>query len=212
MNTLKNKQFYFNLVLACLCFCLLIVMVIDLNRDFILPPTKISNVQQQEKYILKKNSHLKAPIKPIDAYERIVTRPLFMDNRRPPVAKKVIAKTKEPKKQRESQEEFLLSAIFITEDKRISLLQSKNSKKLHKVFQGDDLNGWKVTAIEPRLVSLKRGGEVRKLELMVKTSKYSANEMNDVASQENIVMTTERTSINSPTKEMKKPSNIETVK
>lgn len=60
-------------------------------------------------------------------------------------------------------------------------MQSKKNKQLQKLNEGDELDGWTLTNIQPERVSLEKGTEVKQLELMVKGSpvKIDANHKSD---------------------------------
>ena len=64
--------------------------------------------------------------------------------------------------------EYFLSAIIITNNKRIALLKSKRNKRLQKLNEGDELNGWTLTDIQPAQVSLLKGTEIKLMDLEVK--------------------------------------------
>jgi len=66
--------------------------------------------------------------------------------------------------------QYLLSAIVITKDKRIALIQSDHIKEPQKIALGEILDGWTLSNIQPRQVTLERNGEIRKLNLGIISS------------------------------------------
>lgn len=127
-----------------------------------------------------------ASLAPLSDYAEVVQRPLFMQDRRPFVPEQVAATNTPVKKapvRRQGNDNFSLSAIIITDEKRIALIQSGRNKTLQKVAQGEQLEGWTVSDIQAGKISLKRGSETRELELAVKGSPKQSNARNKQAAK-----------------------------
>jgi hypothetical protein len=95
----------------------------------------------------------------IDHYTAILDRPLFSSSRRPATAriadKLDDAPPSRPVPTRDA--EFKLVGIMIIEEKRFALLQTVNGKVTRRIEVGDEINGWRVTAVTPDSVTLNRG-------------------------------------------------------
>ena len=110
-------------------------------------------------------------LSPISYYDEIVERPLFREDRRPYVPKAIAApEPQRPEPNRRKEEEFKLSAVIITDDSRLALIEHGGSHKMERFRQGENLNGWLISHVEARRVILERGTETRILELNVSPS------------------------------------------
>lgn len=99
----------------------------------------------------------------LDALNATRTRPLFSATRRPPPPPKErtrptaeVAPPQPP--------DVALSAIIIGTDMRIAFLKRGKDKKTFPVRPQGDVDGWTVTAIEPRQVTLGRESQQVTLE------------------------------------------------
>ena len=102
---------------------------------------------------------------PITTYQEIVSRPLFTNTRRPNIPEEITVKVDVSRKI--ASEQYLLSAVVITKNKRIALIQSNRIKEPQKVALGEILDGWILSDIQPRQITLERNGEIKKLELEI---------------------------------------------
>jgi type II secretory pathway component PulC len=97
-----------------------------------------------------------------------------MDNRRPYEGPGTVAGSNPSQRNnrdnRGAQEGFVLSAVIITDSKRMALVQMEKNKETQKLSEGDDIDGWIITNIQPYMVSLEKGARTRQLELMFKAS------------------------------------------
>jgi len=108
---------------------------------------------------------------PITTYQEIVSRPLFTNTRRPNIPEEITVKVDASKKSESirkiASEQYLLSAVVITKNKRIALIQSDRIKEPQKVALGEILDGWILSDIQPRQITLERNGEIKKLKLEI---------------------------------------------
>lgn len=111
------------------------------------------------------------PVASLDDYAAIIERPLFSEDRRPYEPEVAEAAPDRPAGPVNTpvtkREEYSLSAVIISGDKRIALIETRNGKKIHRLREGEDLDGWTLTEVQPARVSLNKGGEVKDLELRV---------------------------------------------
>ncbi|MCK9917162.1 hypothetical protein MXD81_49295 [Microbacteriaceae bacterium K1510] len=99
----------------------------------------------------------------LDALNATRTRPLFSATRRPPPPPK--ERTRPAAEVTPPQPpDVALSAIVIGTDMRIAFLKRGKDKKTFPVRPHDDVEGWTVTAIEPRQVTLGRDSQQVTLE------------------------------------------------
>jgi hypothetical protein len=109
---------------------------------------------------------------PVREYAAMLERPLFSPTRAPGsatpaqttngVAQKIGAPADAP--------EMILSAVLINKGQRLAILESARGKDLHKTSVGEIVNGWTLVAIDPEAVSLRKGSEVKRLELRIQGS------------------------------------------
>lgn len=104
-------------------------------------------------------------------FEEIAARPLFYPERRPIVA------DPEPQVPTENSppptlpaRELTLSAVILSGEQRIALLQAANEPKLQRLVIGESLDGWTVASIEANQVRLRRGEETRVVEIKMRKS------------------------------------------
>lgn len=104
----------------------------------------------------------------ISDYDEMINRPLFFEDRKPYVY--VEPKTKK-RKQTASKKtnHYSLSAIMMSTDKKLAIIQSGRKKIVQRLSIGESIDGWIVENIQARSVSLKKGNEIKKLELEIKT-------------------------------------------
>ena len=109
---------------------------------------------------------------PLGEYAAMVERPLFAPNRAPNPGANVAPVAGPAQKAGASTDpaEMILTAVMIAKGQRVAILESARGKSLHKVAVGENVNGWTLMAIEPESVSLKKGNEVKMLELRIQGS------------------------------------------
>lgn len=96
-------------------------------------------------------------IAPIEAFEIVVQRPLFSPTRRPPIEQTARVTTSE-------NVTLVLKGILIDKDARIALIRPRNSGKIERLAEGQEIGGWTVMLIAPDHVVLERGGREQTLE------------------------------------------------
>ena len=159
----------FLLTLSVIC---LSILLFESLQDYSLDSVVLSNPATSSKKDTQNNTV--SPLPALVDYVEIIERPLFMEDRRPFVPPEVVSpakpRTRKAPASRKEEQIFNLSAIIITDEKRIALLESGREKKLHKVSQGDELDGWTISNIAPNRISMQKGTETREMELAVKSS------------------------------------------
>ena len=90
---------------------------------------------------------------PIDKFSEIISRPLFAPSRRPPPPKT----ESNPALEVSKPESFDLIGVIISADERMALLQTLGTGEVMRAVEGETVGGWKVQAINPTEVELKRG-------------------------------------------------------
>jgi hypothetical protein len=90
---------------------------------------------------------------PINKFSEFIARPLFAPSRRPPPPKTDSNSTVEVSKP----ESFDLVGVIISADERMALLQTLGTGEVMRAVEGQTVGGWKVQAIKPTEVELKRG-------------------------------------------------------
>ena len=177
MNHESNKTIQIGL----LCLCLLFAgsLWFDLVRDYSLTADENLTVAFAADVNLN-NIDQANVIPPITDYTEIIERPLFMQDRRPYVPDETVAAIKPPQQKtrgrKRAKDELLLSAVIITENKRIALIQTGKGKKIQKVMLGEIIDDWTVADVQPGEVSLQKGSETKKLELLVIKSPFQTTQ------------------------------------
>ncbi len=119
----------------------------------------------------KKKSILK-----LSEFNEIVKRPLFNSDRLPIVNSSSVSNKKSGNKSKKPGQ-YLLSAVIITADKRIAIIQTGKNKNHHKVSLGESIDDWVLSDVSHHSIRLSKGGLSKSLELEIKKSdrKQSAN-------------------------------------
>jgi hypothetical protein len=174
MRLVPKTARYLQSFLLGLSAILAVYLLVALNRDYVLQGD--ADEPAASVGIAETTANQPSDLPPIEEFAAIVERPLFMMDRKPYVPG--IAETEQPQtpvnQNSLSNEQYLLSAIIISEDKRLALLTKQSDSKLYKLGVGESIDGWTIQDIQTREVSLNRGTESRKLELMVNTSPVAA--------------------------------------
>lgn len=97
-------------------------------------------------------------------YVGIIERPLFLPNRRPPVAEPEIVDSPEEPPGLEL-DSLDLTAIVITPAESVAWVRSPSKPTPEKLRPGDELDGWTVKAIAEDAIELERQGESNTLVL-----------------------------------------------
>lgn len=162
--------------LGLLCFVFIVTLIYELSRGY----TLVGYLEDGEPPHQKPLSEYqgKPDIRPISEYTAIIERPLFSDDRRPYVPPEQpvpmpIADNK-PGINPKNTDDYLLTAVIITRDDRIALLQSNRGKAITKLGVGETIAGWTLAAVEPHEVTLTRGSDKKTLALEVIKSPVQA--------------------------------------
>jgi hypothetical protein len=104
-------------------------------------------------------------------FDEIVKRPLFNDDRLPFV---YVAPEKSDKKNKKIPEkpvaQFRLNAVVITPEKQIAIIQSSKNKEMNRISLGESIDDWELSEVTNHSVQLKKGSQIKTLELEIKTS------------------------------------------
>ena len=95
------------------------------------------------------------------AYPETAARPLFIPTRRPAPEAASAAKNAFQKGQ------YVLQGVIAVGDNRVAMLKEKSTGKIHRVEAGNDMNGVKVSQIEPEQVTLTAGADREVIPLLV---------------------------------------------
>jgi hypothetical protein len=110
----------------------------------------------------------------ITAFDEIIERPLFNKTRLPFEAQKseqtVVNTTKNNTRTKNKQEQYSLSGVVMTLDKKIAIIQSGRGKDLQRVALGETFDGWILEDVSAHSIRLVKGNEIKDLELEIKNS------------------------------------------
>ncbi|MEE8321879.1 MAG: hypothetical protein V3R68_08570 [Gammaproteobacteria bacterium] len=172
-------RLFCRLGLLALCIYLGSILWNDWNREY---PAKrqllagaLHGEQTGEPGIAPPGKVAKEELKPLAEYAMITRRPLFNEDRRPYIESKPVVEVKKPDKKKpvgdaKKKQIVKLSAVIITEDKRIALVQAGGERQLQKIMQGEEVNGWILTDVQPSYITLNMGDETMNVELEIKAS------------------------------------------
>ena len=165
-------------VLGFVCALLLAILVSEL----LFPPSpsvvspEASRTPQSPLPVKKDDFSLS----PLSQFQAIVERPLFLQSRRPIPGATTEASPTASKETRLNQ--YSLSAVVIVPDKRLALLRSTTDKKIHKIEEGQDLQGWKLKEIKDESALFQQVNESQELRLQRKTPpQFAANKQRPIA-------------------------------
>ena len=174
---LQNKVRF---VLSSLCIMLIIILWFELNTA----DSIIEEIDQGGSGTVSKDRKpdIDLSIFPeIVAFDEVIQRPLFSETRSPFVApelEKTVAKPRQKTRQStKKQEQLSLSAVVITPDQQIAILQSGRNKSLQRIALGELIDGWTLEDVTSHSIRLKKGEETKNLELEIKGSKSKPESM-----------------------------------
>lgn len=150
-----------------LCLVCTVTLFYELNRDYSLFGYPYINGKTVNTSVADYTA--KADITPLGHYNIILDRPLFSEDRRAHIyGAGTVSKSAmgNPDVNSGNLDDYLLTAVIITENNRMALLKPKSGKPL-KVGVGETIFGWTLTNVEPHEISLNRGSETRTLELQI---------------------------------------------
>jgi hypothetical protein len=173
-NNHLNK--WLQTLLVVVCVVLVIVLLDEVNRDYsTISDTANASLASQSLTILGIEAN--DSFAGIDAYEEIIHRPLFNDDRKPYVYVEPAVQAKPPVKTKERpaplskpQQQLSLTAVVITPETSLAILQAGNTKTLQRVRLGETIDGWTLAEIQEQAIVLKQGEQVQTLELEIKGS------------------------------------------
>lgn len=119
------------------------------------PPPASTNVQERQSR---------------EAYTEMLSRPLFNPTRRP-----VAANTNGPQagpaaSQQSHGAQHELVGVVIIDNREFALIRDRATRKTERVTVGEEISGWKVTALTPNSATLIQRGETRTIALERKSS------------------------------------------
>jgi hypothetical protein len=165
-------------VLGLVCALLLAILVSEL----LFPPspsviTPEASRTPQSPLPVKKDDF---SLPPLSQFQAIVERPLFLQSRRPIPGATTETSPTVSKETRLNQ--YSLTAVVIVPDKRLALLRSTTDKKIHKIEEGQDLQGWKLKEIKDDSVLFQQVSESQELRLQRKTPpQFAFNKQRPIA-------------------------------
>ena len=166
-------------VLGFVCALLLAILVSEL----LFPPspsviTPEASRTPQSPLPLKKDDF---SLSPLSQFQAIVERPLFLQSRRPIPGATTETSPTASKETRLNQ--YSLTAVVIVPDKRLALLRSTTDKKIHKIEEGQDLQGWKLKEVKDESALFQQVNESQELRLQRKTPpQFAANKQRPITS------------------------------
>lgn len=179
MNTQNNhmsKLLQTSLIVV--CAVLVIVLLVEVNRDYS-TNSDMGNASLASQPLTIQGIEASDAFVAIEAYEDIINRPLFNDDRKPyvfvapPPEEKPVRTRERPAPASKPPQQMSLTAIVITPEKSLAILQAGNNKILQRVRLGETIDGWTLAEIQDQSVVLKQGEQTQTLELEVKGSSKS---------------------------------------
>src|SRR5918992_4250884 len=165
-------------VLGFVCTLLLAILVSGL----LFPPspsviTPEASRTPQFPLLVKKDDF---SLPPLSQFQAIIERPLFLQSRRPVPGATTETSPTASKETRLNQ--YSLTAVVIVPDKRLALLRSTTDKKIHKIEEGQDLQGWKLKEIKDESALFQQVNESQELQLQRKTPpQFAFNRQRSIA-------------------------------
>ncbi|HEX2201011.1 MAG TPA: hypothetical protein VHH93_03225, partial [Gammaproteobacteria bacterium] len=165
-------------VLGFVCTLLLAILVSEL----LFPPspsviTPEASRTPQFPLLVKKDDF---SLPPLSQFQAIIERPLFLQSRRPIPSATTETSPTASKETRLNQ--YSLTAVVIVPDKRLALLRSTTDKKIHKIEEGQDLQGWKLKEIKDDSALFQQVNESQELRLQRKTPpQFASNKQRPIA-------------------------------
>ena len=167
MNFNQQAIRFFRGILVALCAILCGVTVYEMARPYRLTYPAPS-AGQDKGAPTETGEAADAALPPINAFAEIIERPLFREDRRPFVPPPAPPpQTPEAPRPAEPDitEQISLRATIIIGAKRIALIQVLGDSKQQKLRQGEVFNGWTLADVQSDSIAMKKGDEVRRIEL-----------------------------------------------
>lgn len=108
---------------------------------------------------------------PLAEYSEIVARPLFSPTRRPPVETEADTDDASP-----PLSGLVLAGVVISTEGRLALLRRSRTAEVVRVLLGQEIDGWRVEAIESDRVTLRQGDTVEVVTLRDKAEEGQAQQ------------------------------------
>ena len=187
----KNTIKIFHVSLVAICFGLGMVLFTELNIDYSHNRTTTSSKIDITEEITIPVVNEDFPL--LSDYQEIIDRPLFIQDRQPYVYEE-LNQTKAKKKaiQIKTSQQLVLTAIIITPDRHVAIIQTgKNKEPLH-VAIGETIGNWTLEEVHAQHIVLKDGEKTEKLELEIQGSpKPQKQRTKKKSSQKTLQQTTE---------------------
>lgn len=107
----------------------------------------------------------------ISAYDEIIQRPLFNQDRKPfvpTVEPETVAA--QPAPPPPPPRRITLLAVLINAEKRMAIMRVEDSNKLFRVAVGGSIDSWRLKEVMPHSATLVKGAETRQLKLQISKS------------------------------------------
>ena len=166
MNFNREAIRLFRGVLVGLCAILCGVTAYELVRPY-RPAYPASSPAQDKGAVAAAMGTADEAVPPMEAFSEITERPLFREDRRPFVPPPAPPQEPEmpPPAEPDITTQIALRATIIIGDKRIALIQVHGNDEQQKIRQGEAFNGWTLADVQSDSISMKKGDEVRRIEL-----------------------------------------------
>ncbi len=162
MKTRHRRRRKSPLVLFLVCVILASIIYLELKGSRFQDNDAALEFPQRQ-YIQSLPPEAEFVMPPLEVYSEIVARPLFSPLRRPPPPEKVDSETGDVKPSL-----FVLTGVIISAGGRMALLRRANVAGIIQISEGQEIDGWRVEAIKPDRVILRRGGIVEEVTLQDK--------------------------------------------
>jgi len=143
-------------VLLMLCGLLAVVILIEWVMPLGMDPESASAAAAAQQLPSVRTASYVHP--PFSAYQEILERPLFFEDRRFPVSAAVEAEPPKPLR-------LELIGVAIVGATRTAMLQSQADGRMHNLREGDSHDGWELETVSVDNVTFSRGSESAQLPL-----------------------------------------------
>jgi len=148
-------------LLAGLCLVLVGGVVLEWLKPPRLSPVSGEAAQPGQPLIAREPAPGSVSLPPLSKYEEIISRPLFLADRRPPPA--MPESPAEPVAEQEAT--LLLVGVMLSPEGQRALVHLKEENRLVRLQVGESAGGWKLEAITPDSATLSQGEDTLKLQL-----------------------------------------------
>jgi len=148
-------------LLVGLCLVLVGVAVFEWLKPPRLSPVSGEAAQPGQSVVAREPAPGNVSLPPLSKYEEIVSRPLFLADRRPPPATPETPAV--PVAQQEAT--LLLVGVMLSPEGQRALVHLKEENRLVRLQVGESAGGWKLESLTPESATLRQGGETLELRL-----------------------------------------------